>query len=207
MNIYILRHAESLSYSDNIDFESDPELSALGAKQAQLTAERLKELNIDTILTSTTQRAQNTAQIINNVLKKRVEFSDLIMEIKPPKIEIQDNRLQFLSFLNHVGEKETDPVGDDSRDESFEEIEARSLMFMKKLNEYHKDILIVTHSTFARILVLHMILGTFILPEQVKALHIDHGGLTTCQKVDNLWRLMTWNDTTHLGEYKSKNRF
>lgn len=209
MRLYILRHAESLSYSDQVDFEKDPGLSPLGITQAELTAKKIQNLGIERIITSSAKRAVETAQIINMTLRKRIEFSEEIKEIRPPKIEVKNERMQFLNILNNLKDKEEDdePEIDDRRDASFIEVEKRSTKFLSTLQYFDKTTLIITHSAFSRILTLQMLLGEHIFPEQVKSLHIDHAGLTTCIKDEDVWRLLTWNDNTHLGQFMSKNRF
>ena len=66
--IYIVRHGESLGNKEKIFLgQTDRDLTKLGYKQAELTAEFLRETKIDAVYSSSLIRAVNTAKAIANL--------------------------------------------------------------------------------------------------------------------------------------------
>ncbi len=66
MRLYLIRHGETIGNSEKrFQGKKDYELSLSGQKQAEQIADRLKNLEIDYLYSSTLNRAVNTAEIIN----------------------------------------------------------------------------------------------------------------------------------------------
>ena len=80
MQLYLIRHGESISNKTHVHGKSKDGLSQEGRKQAELVAKRFLTIPIDLIISSTLERTKETAAIINAYLKKPIEFSDLIIE-------------------------------------------------------------------------------------------------------------------------------
>lgn len=92
MRIYLVRHGESEAIDKNIRQSPETPLSKLGIKQANVTAELLKEQEIEVILSSPWKRAWETAEIINKLLNKKLIKSDLLREKdQNPKIYGKNN--------------------------------------------------------------------------------------------------------------------
>ena len=67
MDLVLVRHAQPEWARDNIS-QVDPELTELGARQAELVAERLAGEHFDHVLVSTSRRAQATARPVRQRL-------------------------------------------------------------------------------------------------------------------------------------------
>ncbi len=71
---YLLRHGARVSREENTS------ISDIGKKQAELTANYLKNLNISEIYASPLKRTQETAQIISRILKLSVKTDNRLRE-------------------------------------------------------------------------------------------------------------------------------
>lgn len=81
MDLYIVRHGRPLRQVVGDDQGgADPDLSELGIRQAQQTAEFLKHEGIDHIVASTMRRAYQTAQPLVDVLGMDPELMDDLKE-------------------------------------------------------------------------------------------------------------------------------
>lgn len=81
MRLILVRHGQSEANASGIvQGRLDFGLSELGALQARLTAERLKDERVDRILTSPLKRAADTARVIAEMKEMRVEPVPALME-------------------------------------------------------------------------------------------------------------------------------
>ncbi len=80
--LYYVRHGESTYNAQNRYAGSlDCELSAKGKEQAEIVGEKLVDEDIDIIVASPQTRAQQTAAIINQYLKLKIETEEDLREI------------------------------------------------------------------------------------------------------------------------------
>lgn len=81
-SLIVIRHGESDANFHKIisDKNIDHPLTKLGIKQAQITAEKLQNDNFDLIISSTRQRTQLTAEIINKSHNAKTILSDQLIE-------------------------------------------------------------------------------------------------------------------------------
>ena len=83
---YLVRHGESEVNTSTIYHTLDSSLTTTGIQQAHYLAERCALLPIELIISSTMQRAQETAAIITEKIHKPVEFSPLFVERRRPSL-------------------------------------------------------------------------------------------------------------------------
>ena len=80
--IYIIRHGESQGNKEKVFLgQLDRDLTPLGYKQAELTAEFLSKTKIDAVYSSSLLRAKNTAKALADIKGLEVIESDNLREI------------------------------------------------------------------------------------------------------------------------------
>ena len=139
--IYIIRHGQTdWNIEHRTQGHTDIALNINGIKLAELMAQKIANLKIDTIISSDLKRAYMTAQIINKKFNKNIET---------------DKRLREFSFGTLEGitrEKITPEIWDDFNKnpkkfnaEKREEIFNRIKSFINDIKSNDKNILVVTH--------------------------------------------------------------
>ncbi len=100
--VYLVRHGETVgNHGGYFQDESTP-LNERGHAQAQVVAERLKTLSIDTVVASPFLRAQQTAQHIGTALGLDIEtFHDFHERYQPlhirGKSKLEGEGLEYLN--------------------------------------------------------------------------------------------------------------
>lgn len=86
-NLYLIRHGEAFSNVDGIigGEKGDRGLTERGFTQARALAKRLEsgEIAADVLYASTLKRAQQTAELVAEVLKLPIVFDDDLQELRP----------------------------------------------------------------------------------------------------------------------------
>ncbi len=211
MQLYLIRHGESISNNTGVHGAPQDLLSEYGRTQAESLARRFKGIPIDLIISSTYRRAQETAEIVNAHLKKPIESSDLITERRSPS-EIWGRPASDPPVIKVMEEMYTHYItgGRYSDEESFDDLKKRSRSFLGEiLKKHEKRILVVTHGIFLRYLVGYMMFGEeFTGRDFIKMrdfMRTKNTGITICKYEASPkpygtpgWKLETWNDHTHL---------
>lgn len=208
MIIYFVRHGEGHHNANGLYSTPEFKLTQKGKEQAGSVAGRLKELPIELLIVSPYKRTLQTAEIINKVLQKPVIYSKLAIEVirpselagKPMEL-IESKRIKNLMDSNfHL------PAYHYSDEENFFDLKDRAEKFLKYLEgfeEKNEHIAVITHAVFIRMVVMIIVLKDQLSPQgflnAYQALHLATSGLTVCEKNDKGWRLITWNDQSHLG--------
>lgn len=191
---YLVRHGVRLNRLE------DTELSDIGKKQTELTAEYLSDKGIYAIFASPLKRAQQTASIISqrlnlkvvsdNRLKERLIYGDIL-------------GISFEEFLKEWDKTSVDreyrpPVGDSARMSGY-----RIKSLIEEIDAVNKTFLIVTHGG---------IIGDFLrnmfpenmLPFQtnpsssIRYVEILECPITIVEKNENEYLLKGVNNTGHL---------
>lgn len=148
---YFLRHGETgFNRSWRHQFRETP-LSEKGHMQARCIAEVLKEKKIDVIISSSLERARQTAQAVHEATGVSVEESELLIELRRP------TKLLGVSWFSPVSLfimgalyfKASEKDYHHSDEENLEEFHARAkraLQYLTKRKE--ENILVVTHRGF-----------------------------------------------------------
>lgn len=183
-HIYFIRHAESQNNAIK-EFRGENTLTERGFEQARILAERLKEVPIDLLISTSKTRSQQTLEIIASSLNAPHIVNDLFNE----------NDQDFERMPSGI-----------ERTESFEKLCKRAretIAFLENLSE--SRIVIVTHGRFLKFLTACILLKEN-LTEEIAVLFMMHTGTgntgITKFKYDlekNHWRLISWNDHGHLG--------
>jgi len=209
MQIYFVRHGEGHHNANNLYSLPEFELTEKGKEQARGVAGRLKHLPIEILIVSPYKRTVQTAEIINQVLNKPVVYSELAVEIKRPS-EIAGKPIdhpESQKIRNILDSNSHLPDFHFSDEENFFDLKTRAQKFLKFLEtfeEKNRHLAVVTHAVFIKMLALNIILQDALTPQGfLNAYHplsLATSGLTVCEKNEKGWKLITWNDQSHLGE-------
>jgi broad specificity phosphatase PhoE/8-oxo-dGTP pyrophosphatase MutT (NUDIX family) len=152
--LYLIRHAESLSNIQDIMIgSSQGELTENGKGQAQMLASHLTKFRIDLIISSSLQRAMDTARLINKKLNIPLGFTTLLNERALGELTgIRREDYQRL-LTDQTDKLNFRPKGG----ESFMDVSKRVKQFLVYvLTLREENILIVTHGRFLKILLNHI---------------------------------------------------
>lgn len=209
--IYLVRHGESdINVSDMfVDPVSSP-LTELGREQSRRLAARAANITFDTLLASPIARTKETAEMIAATTGHAIEYHDVFRERSLP--------------MSVVGFPKSDPVARAKSDaairssegygekiedtETFAELCARADAALALLeSREEKNILVVGHGYFTRILIGRMLFGAHMTPEQfaplIWGLRTRNTGISVMRHDPTdkhcPWWMLVWNDHAHLG--------
>ena len=206
MNIYIIRHGETVENFNEVYQTVKTKLSKKGKKQAHILEIRVKKIKIDSIITSSYERTVQTSEIINKNLKLPIKKSSLFIERKRPTVveglKYTDPTAQKIKKI--VNANYHKPEFRHSDEETFQEMKKRGQKALEFLTrQSQENILVVTHGEFIMCL-----FGLILFGEKFRAqeflnikekLLTNNTGITLCEYKNNTWKLITWNDHAHLG--------
>ncbi|MBI4226385.1 histidine phosphatase family protein [Candidatus Roizmanbacteria bacterium] len=178
---YIVRHGETEGNVKRIlQGHSDFPLTEEGIKQAQKTAQILKQVKFDQAFSSDLLRARRTAEIIALEHKIIVKTSKLLRERSFGRLEGKsyeeyvNELVEIILQYEALSEKEKFSFKFREDIESDEEIIRRFITFLREVAVAYagKTILIVSHGGMMRSLLIHLGFGTYktLLPGAVKNL-------------------------------------
>lgn len=209
--IYLVRHGESeINVSDSyVDTITSP-LTALGREQAGLLAERAKRIQFDVLLSSPIQRTRETAETIAAATKHTVEYFDEFRERALPaslngRAKSDVSAKAIADAAVHSSEYGTDKV---EETETFHELVARAGEALHLIQQRpEKEIMIVGHGFFTRMLIGRMLFGERMTPEQfhplIWGLRTRNTGISILRHdptdTHREWWMLVWNDHAHLG--------
>ena len=213
MHLYLVRHGESEANAAEMVQGYEPPLTERGREQARFVAERFKTIPVDAIYASPMPRAKETAEIINSIIQKPLEFDDVFMETREPS--------------ELLGKSDNDPVVRESRklrrenfadlsfrqsdEENFVDMKERGMRALKQIESAGVErLLVVSHGALIRILVALMMFGEALEPQELlrmrRFLFSTNTGITWCEfdypRAPGRWALHTWMDHAHLGEVR-----
>lgn len=219
-NIYFVRPGQSTSNTANIRQGAVSPLSLMGEIQTHTVAERFTNIDTDIVLSSPYGRAEDTAEPIASMKNVKMELHDNLRERRhPSKIEGKSgDDPEVKDIMNQIFEQFHDPETRHSDEEKFDEIKARAKEVVEMLeNREEENIVVVTHGYFMRVIHAYVIyreeLTSKILLNIIYTHIMRNTGITLYsfdgdnnKDVNKGWRVITWNDHTHLGELDRKDK-
>lgn len=204
MKVYFVRHGESELTEKVHQFPESP-LSNLGLQQATSLAKRFIPIPIDLILTSTYKRAVQTALEIEKLKQVPVVQSNLLVERRMPSSflgkSVDDPLIVSLhkTIREHFYEEKWHLMDE----ENFADLLARAKEGINFIISQKKEhIVAVTHGYFLTVIIFYILFGEQIEPKSFQFFrkHISNSntGITMCEHVKGVWKLVTWNDIAHL---------
>lgn len=207
MKVYFVRHGETIGNIQNFHQTPETPLSETGREQAKKVAVRLKNLGLSLVYSSTHLRAQNTSNAIAEQLGAPVELWEDLKEFRRPKEvrgkPVHDPKVAKIDEL--VSKNFFDRSFHFSDEENFYDLKQRAWKVLNHLSEKHTDdtVLCVSHGTFIKVLVANMVFGKDLTPKIFSTLReklwAENTGITVTEfSLKRGWRLLSWNDTSHL---------
>ena len=202
MNIYLLRHGESMAnlkkcFAGHYDID----LSEVGYQQAELASEYITEnLKIDKIYASDLLRAYNTAVPTAKKLGLEIVKESMFREIYAGDWEgvafdtLREKYIESYSvWMKNIGMSRCD------NGESVEELGLRILKRLREVAEENKDknILIATHATPIR--VTSCLLEGRPLSEMKDIPWVGNASITTLSNENGKLKLVEYGNDSHLG--------
>ncbi len=220
MRIYCVRHGESSSNAQTEDkilsFKDGDQLTEKGRQQAEVLGKRLAHEGISRIVTSTYQRAQETAHEIGRVL-------DLPIETNPDIHEVRESEEYYRSdpkgrknlHYRAVMEKYSDQPGySQGGADSFSDLTGRAKRFAEFLKRHSADdsLLVVSHNGFLQFFLGYVLFGESFSGKHLKVLnhfYMSNTGISGREYREHFvsernnmdysgWTVHTWNDEAHL---------
>lgn len=202
MRLIIVRHGETeVSVEDVVQSPNNP-LSKKGILQAKEVGKHLLKYKVDIILSSPLPRVIDTANLINETLHKRIVINPLLVEVKWPS-ELEERKLddplviEYKRLRNEKNSAKSDWHYSD--EENFIDLKERAKKFLNELKGLNEEnVLVVTSSTFMKVLVMVMCHGDgvdwqtyydFLIFTRIKHTSISTFDLTEGGK----WNLDSWN--------------
>ena len=208
MLVYFVRHGESNFNASGRFQHGQDSLSPSGIKQAKTVARRFAHVDIDLIISSPFIRARRTAEIINAVVHKPIEFNDCLVENKAPTeiVGREWHDPEAVKITQQLEAGYEDPNFRFSDEETFWDIKQRALSFINDLEQVDQDdVLVVTHGMILKMIIGVMIYGEGLTPRMFRPFNaffgVSNTGVTLCQQDNHgRWQVVTWNDQNHLKE-------
>ncbi len=205
MKIYLVRHGQSKFNALRLHQHGGIELSKYGLIQARAVARRFKKIPIEVVISSDFMRAKQTAEIINTIAKKPIVFTQLLQERKRPK-EMEGKYYDdpaTNTIKNLLRANANNNNWHYSDEENFFDFKNR----IKKLIEFiesrkEKNLLLVSHGGTITMLIAYFVFKDELNPDNYAKMFdtfkIRNTGITVCEKKNEEWKLLTWNDQNHL---------
>lgn len=213
MNLYLVRHGESVGNVQRIHQNEVTPLSANGMRQVQELAKRFDTIDIDVCICSPYLRTRQTAAAILDRKDIEVEYDNRIVETKrPTEIEGKSTRdPDVVRIKREIVKNADNPDWRYSDEEKTSELLDRVSSFIRDIENRKEDnILVVTHGetiwTIVTVL-LYREKATIDAWQHMKNfLAINNTGITLFRRyglknrytIDG-WNLVTYNDHAHLG--------
>ena len=159
MNLYCVRHAESLGNKHPETYYQMPEwkipITEEGKKQAENAGKNLSDIDIVHMISSPYVRARETATIIKKQIKTiyfSYQESPLIIERAWGNLRDEVEQFKTREERNHLFDFYRRPTGG----ESFADVYQRAFVFLEYLKNNFKDenIIIVSHGEFLKVLLM-----------------------------------------------------
>ena len=203
MELYVVRHGQTKANETNtIQGQGNTPLNALGVKQAESVAARLRGVTFAAVYSSDLDRATATARLIAPYAAPAPcpqlrEWHLGELEGRRREDVEKDYAEAWNGFLTDR------PVVVFPGGESKEAVERRVSDFLEQLAIRHeKDtILVVSHCGAIRVMFKHILGLSGCLPRQPQ---IANASISRMVHANGVWQLGVWNDTAHLAGLESK---
>lgn len=207
MKVYLVRHGETTGNLKNFHQLPETPLTEAGVVQAKSVAKRLKNCGVDLVYSSPNKRAVQTAEIISGETGAPVEAWGNLTEIRRPKEIVgksgDDPEIKKIENLlvKNFGKSNWKY----SDEENFEDLSIRAKAVFDHLLKNHDNqtVVCVSHGTFIKVLAACAIFGDSLNSDTFNTLRIKmwagNTGVTILDHDEKHgWRLLSWNDTSHL---------
>jgi broad specificity phosphatase PhoE len=210
MKLYFVRHGVTGENTSEIYQTRDTPLSAEGMMQADLIAQRFKDVRIDRIVASTMLRAQQTALVIAERCQRELVLTQLLDEQRRPG-EVRGRSKEdpgVKAIMQLIQQRSNDSQWHFSDEENVEDLQERAKLALEFIfAQRAESLVIVTHGELLRMILSVIVLGeayTHALFGKVRQVFAtSNTGISLIEYDDRGWYIRAWNDEAHLGELRS----
>lgn len=208
---YFVRHGESIMNAKGLRQGPDGSLSEKGVEQAHITGERLKMHPIEAVIASPFERTKETAETINEHLKKPLRYSPLLIERRNPS-EIVGKSVrdpEIGKIIDIIDKSYHDDNFRYSDEENFADLKERAKKALEFLAiQPEKTLLVVTHSIFLKMIVAYIVEGEKLNASLYNKLSFlnssNNASITICEyrkgfflpRSKKGWKLLIWDEYT-----------
>ena len=180
--------------------QSDTKLNALGLRQAECVAERLRHEKIDRIFSSDLSRAMVTAKAIAKyhpdvpvVTLRVLREWDLGVLQGGKWTDLKLNYPDVAAAIDSGDDQMKIPGG-----ESRADLRQRTADCLDELADRYEGqrLLLVSHGGTIKAMFQHVVGPT--LSDYRRSPRYGNTGVSSFRRVDGFWQLISWNDTSHL---------
>ncbi len=208
--VYFVRHGESSGNISDTFQGTESVLTEQGKRQAVLIADRVANIEFETLLSSPLPRATQTAEAIAAATGKSIEYSDLLVErVKPISLIGKSKSDEGVPGLSELYERSLYTPGLRAEDaENYDDLLVRADKVLEFLQERaEKSLVVVSHGYFLRFILARILLGDTLTGESFKIFQAriasQNTGITVIKYgktwEGDAWRLWIYNDHAHLG--------
>ncbi len=205
--VYFVRHGEAEGNVGGFTQTPTTPLTATGHEQAKRVAARFAHLNVEAVLASHMDRAQDTARYIAEVKDLPVETTEFFHEVmRPSSVRgAAHSSPAYQAFLEAEAANYTDPNWRFEDGENFSDILTRVASGVAMLEERdEKSIVVVSHGRLMRFLVSYLLHQKQLTPavewQTAYSMVATNTGVTLFECDSTNWKLITWNDSAHFAE-------
>lgn len=198
MRVYIVRHGQTeWNISTRWQGNKDIPLDDVGISQAYRLAERLSDFNIKCIYTSPLSRSAMTATIIQKKVSANLVLVDDMKEICLGEWEGYTSNQLKEKYKTQFVEWETNPNAQTSFGvENYASLQERAFKTFKHICAIkNESVLLVGHGTWTRVLICKLL--NISLNDRMN-FEISNTGISMVDVCDEIYRLVTLNDVSHL---------
>lgn len=196
MHIYFVRHGETMLNKRHIHQSPNTPLSPKGREQVLTTAEFLRGVNPDALLTSEYTRAVESARLIGGAVGIKPMVNGFFYEIMRPSKLFGKSHFNFETFWYVILSvlHRNNPSWRYGDAENFFDISSRAkkaLAYLESLRGTHDSVVVVSHTVFINTMVSYMcknrildirdLILTFLHIERMKnasVVHVEYTGAT-----------------------------
>ena len=206
--VYIVRHGQTDTNELDVVSGEVGVLSEKGKRQAMSLGQRLQEVEFEHLLSSSYERAIQTADFIAEATGKIVETEQLLCELKRPTefSGISRTSPEYTAFLEELDKNINNPDWHFSDEENFFDLIKRIKSLFNKMETLEGDVVLVSHARMVMTVMMYVVMGRQLTPEVWKAgmrhLIVSNTGITTIvyDESKKSWKLEMFNDRAHFAE-------
>lgn len=210
--VYFIRHGESEANRGSIFQSPDDRVTERGYEQNACIAGRMATVPFETLIASPFPRARATADAIANATGKPVVEDALWREYVPPTSLLGSARdtPEGQAFMRERRAHMYEPKWHFEDEENYHDLNSRAgEALLSLLARPEESLVVVTHLGFLKTILAHMVTRGRPSPQVYAnvrfAFESKNAAITLCRygtdkKERTGWRLVTWNDYTHLPE-------
>lgn len=205
MEIYFTRHPESTGNAAETFQGKETKLSEKGTQETEGLIRRFRGAAVELIISSPFARARQAAEAVAAGLTAPMVLSDHLAEVRwpseidglshndPKAVLVRDK----ISEMYHLGNWRY------SDEETFEELRARGVCAAEELaNMQQKNIAVISHGDIMKMVMALMLFGDEVTPKMFQKFKrnfkIHNAGVSLLEGEGNAWRLVYWNNRSHL---------